>query len=78
MENDIPPKVPAQIGIPIKIVDKTSTTQKITKFKFEQKKKKNVRRAPEVGKSPSTPPPRPRPRLGIQITKTLIHIVIYM
>ena len=39
MENDIPPKIHAQIGIPTKIVDKTSTPQKISEIQnFEPKK----------------------------------------
>ena len=38
MENGIPQKIHAQIGIPIKIVDKTSTPKKIAKFKILNKK----------------------------------------
>ena len=50
-----PPKIPAQIGIPIKIVDTTSTSNKIAKIQnFEPQK---IIRATVVGKRQSTPPP---------------------
>ena len=54
MENGIPKNIPAQIGIPIKIVDKTSTPKKIAKLKILNHKK--IVPAPAVGTSQSTPP----------------------
>ena len=47
-------KLPAQIGIPIKIVDKTLTPKKKVKFKILNPQK--IVWAPVVGKSQSTPP----------------------
>ena len=34
MENDIPKKIPPQMGTSIKIVDQTSTPKQIAKFKI--------------------------------------------
>ena len=83
MENDIPQKIHAQIGIPIKLVDKTSTPQKIAKFKILNLKKMVC--APAVGKSQSTPTEAPLNNQCItniiqiiQITGKVIHVLVIM